>query len=82
MPVQIYIVDAFTIYAASGLAATAVFRSIFAAVIPLFGRKLYSALGVGWGNSLLGFVALAMCPIPVIFYRYGERIRKRFPLKL
>lgn len=30
---------------------------------------------VGWGNSLLAFVALAMCPIPWVFYHYGERIR-------
>ncbi|PMD29208.1 MFS multidrug transporter [Hyaloscypha variabilis F] len=82
MPVQTYIVDAFTVHAASGIAAAAVFRSVFAAVIPLFGRKMYSALGLGWGNSLLGFIALAMCPIPLMFYRYGEVIRKKFVLKL
>lgn len=34
----------------------------------------------GWGNSLLGFVSLALCGIPVLFYYYGERLRtsKRF----
>lgn len=34
----------------------------------------------GWGNSLLGFVSLALCAIPVLFYYYGERLRtsKRF----
>jgi uncharacterized protein (DUF697 family) len=82
MPVQTYIVDAFTVYAASGIAAAAVLRSVFAAVIPLFGRKMYSTLGLGWGNSLLGFIALAMCPTPLVFYRYGEVIRKKFVLKL
>lgn len=25
---------------------------------------MYDALGLGWGNSLLGFIALAMAPLP------------------
>ena len=82
MPANTYIVDAFEKYAASGLAANSVLRSVFAAVIPLFGRKLYEALGLGWGNSLLGFIALALCPISWVFYRYGELIRTRYPLTL
>lgn len=82
MPTTTYIVDAFEQYAASGIAANSVLRSVFAAVIPLFGRKLYEALGLGWGNSLLGFIALALCPIPWVFYRYGERIRKKYSLSL
>jgi hypothetical protein len=41
---------------------------------------MYEALGLGWGNSLLGFIALAMAPIPVLFWMYGEQLRlsKRF----
>ena len=76
MSVQTYIVDAFTIYAASGLAANTLLRSAVGAVLPLAGPKMYETLGLGWGNSLLAFIALAMCPIPWIFYHYGERIRK------
>ena len=84
MPIQTYLVDAFTIYAASALAANTVLRSLVGAVLPLAGQKMYATLGLGWGNSLLAFIALAMCPIPVIFYRYGERIRTspRFQIKL
>ena len=84
MPIQMYLVDAFTIYAASALAANTVLRSLVGAVLPLAGQKMYATLGLGWGNSLLAFIALAMCPIPVIFYRYGEKIRKspRFQIKL
>lgn len=35
-------------------------------------------------SSLLGFVALAMLPIPFLFSAYGERIRTnpRFQIKL
>ncbi len=76
MPIQTYLVDAFTIYAASALAANTVLRSLAGALLPLAGRKMYATLGLGWGNSLLAFIALAMVPIPYIFYVYGERIRK------
>ena len=84
MPTQTYLVDAFTIYAASALAANTVLRSLIGALLPLAGQKMYDTLGLGWGNSLLAFIAVAMCPIPVIFYRYGERIRKnpKFQVKL
>jgi hypothetical protein len=41
---------------------------------------MYEALGLGWGNSLLGFFALAMVPLPILFWKNGERFRisKRF----
>ncbi len=71
-----YIVDAFSEYAASATAANAVMRSLIGATLPLAGPKMYQALGIGWGNSLLAFIALAGCPIPWVFYKYGERIRK------
>jgi hypothetical protein len=82
MPVQTYIIDAFTLYAASGVAAGTIMRSLFGAVLPLAGQSMYDALGLGWGNSLLGFLALAMAPVPWVFWKYGERIRTRSTLKL
>ena len=84
MPIQTYLVDAFTTYAASALAANTVLRSLVGALLPLAGQKMYATLGLGWGNSLLAFIAIAMCPIPIILYRYGERIRKspRFQVEL
>ncbi|CCX16704.1 Similar to Uncharacterized transporter C1529.01; acc. no. Q9USN4 [Pyronema omphalodes CBS 100304] len=80
MPVNTYIVDAFQMYAASALAATTVLRSVVGACLPLAGPKMYDALGLGWGNSLLGFIALIFLPMPFVFERYGERLRKRFPV--
>ena len=84
MPISTYLVDAFTTYAASALAANTVLRSLLGALLPLAGQKMYATLGYGWGNSLLAFIALAMCPLPVFLYMYGERIRKspRFQLNL
>ncbi|KAG8525233.1 uncharacterized protein KY384_008877 [Bacidia gigantensis] len=40
MPIQTYLVDAFTIYAASALAANTIFRSLIGALLPLAGRNL------------------------------------------
>ncbi|KAF2134251.1 MFS general substrate transporter [Dothidotthia symphoricarpi CBS 119687] len=75
MTIQTYLVDAFTVHAASAIAANTVLRSIFGAVLPLIGLDMYDALGLGWGNSLLGFIALAFIPVPVLFKFYGQRIR-------
>jgi hypothetical protein len=83
MPISAYLVDAFTDHSASALAANTVLRSLFGALLPLAGPPMYKALGLGWGNSVLGFIALAMAPIPVLFWKYGERIResKRFAVE-
>ncbi|KAF2474649.1 MFS general substrate transporter [Lindgomyces ingoldianus] len=72
MTVQTYLVDAFTLHAASAIAANTVLRSIFGALLPLSGLSMYDALGLGWGNSLLGFIALALVPVLVLFRYYGQ----------
>jgi len=81
MSLQMYLVDAFSIYAASALAANTVVRSIAGAVLPLCGLRMYDALGMGWGNSLLGFIALAMVPLPFLIRKWGEYLRTKFALK-
>ncbi|KFY95121.1 hypothetical protein V500_02905 [Pseudogymnoascus sp. VKM F-4518 (FW-2643)] len=77
MCVQTYLIDAFTSHSASVIAASAVLRSLFGALFPLFGLNLYDKLGLGWGNSLLGFIALALAIVPWGFWLYGERIRTK-----
>lgn len=64
------------------MAANTVLRSATAAVLPLFGPKMYAKLGYGWGNSLLGFIALLLLPIPFVFLRWGGRIRMRSKIEL
>ena len=71
----------FSIYAASALATNTVIRSIAGAVLPLAGLPMYRALGLGWGNSLLGFIAVALMPVAFLLLKYGERIRRRFEIK-
>jgi MFS family permease len=75
MPIQSYLVDAFTVYAASATAAATVSRSLLGALLPLAGNPMYNALGIGWGTSLLGFISVLFIPMPFVFWKYGERIR-------
>lgn len=82
MCIQTYLVDTFNIYAASALAANSVIRSVIGATLPLCGRQMYNKLGLGWGNSLLAFIAIALLPIPSLLYIFGERIRTRYAVKL
>lgn len=84
MCVATYLIDAHPSYEASAMAACTAVRSLIGAVVPLAGGSMYKALGLGWGNSLLGFLALAMAPLPWVFYKYGERIRtnKRFQMTM
>lgn len=74
-----YLVDTYTKYAASGIAANTFMRSVFAASFPLFAKQLFENLGVHWGGSLIGFIALGMIPIPFYFYKYGAAIRAKNP---
>ncbi|KAJ2898785.1 MFS transporter prlG [Zalerion maritima] len=83
MSCQMYLVDVYGAEAgASALAALLVIRCIAGAFLPLAGPKLYEDLGYGWGNSVLGFVALAFVALPVGFEVWGEGMRKRFRVDL
>ncbi|PZD31927.1 MFS-1 domain containing protein [Pyrenophora tritici-repentis] len=62
---------------ASAMAANGIARYTLSAVFPLFTVQMYEALGIGCAASLLGFLALAMIPIPFLFYKYGPTIRAK-----
>ena len=81
VPTENYLVDAFTLHAASAVAATTLLRNILGAVLPLVGPPMYDSLGLGWGNSLMGFIALAFVPMPILLMRYGSWMRWRFHVK-
>ena len=70
-----YLADAYPTYAASVLAGNDFIRSMFGAGFPLFARAMYVNLGVGWASTLLALLACAFVPIPILLYKYGERIR-------
>lgn len=73
---QSYIIDSYSRFAASGLAAAVVLRSLAGFGFPLFTPYMYQALDYGWGNSLLGFISIAIgIPAPYIFWVYGPKLR-------
>ncbi|KAK0105301.1 hypothetical protein ONS95_004316 [Cadophora gregata] len=73
--IQTYLIDAFEEYAASVIGANAVLRGTAGALIPLAGLTMYDGLGWGWGNSILGFAALTLAPLPWVLGIYGARVR-------
>ncbi len=74
--IQTYVIDAYTKYAASAVAAITFLRSLAGFGFPLFAPVLYQNLEYGWGNSVLAFVAIAIgVPAPVLFWKYGARLR-------
>lgn len=75
LPIGTYLVDAFTTYAASAMAANTVLRSLCGAFLPLCGEHLLESLGPGWGMSLLAFISMSMFPAIWALIRYGEWIR-------
>ncbi|KAG7420710.1 Efflux pump FUB11 [Fusarium oxysporum f. sp. rapae] len=70
-----YLVDAYTIFAASVLAANSILRSLFGAAFPLFTVQMYDNLGLHWASTVPAFLALACVPFPYLLYVYGARIR-------
>ncbi|KAJ1323414.1 MFS transporter DHA1 family multidrug resistance protein [Microdochium nivale] len=82
MPLTTYLIDCYPMYASSAIAANTVLRSLVGAFLPLAGSPMYASLGLGWGSSLLGFLSVAMIPLPLLFYRFGGQLRKRETLEL
>ncbi|PWW80165.1 MFS general substrate transporter [Tuber magnatum] len=71
-----YILEVYPpLVAASAIAALGLLRYLMAMAFPLFTVRMYDNLGIAWGTSLFGFVALAMAPIPWAFQRWGPQIR-------
>lgn len=75
---QAYTTDAYEAnYAASAASVGAFMRTMCGFSFPLFAPKMYETLGLGWGNSLLAFLTLAVGLVgPVGLWFYGAQLRK------
>ncbi|EFQ36418.1 major facilitator superfamily transporter [Colletotrichum graminicola M1.001] len=62
---------------ASAASANSLARYVLAGAFPLFVVQMYTNLGIGWASSLLGFIALALMPVPWAFFKFGRAIRQR-----
>ena len=59
------------------MAGNAVIRSLLGGTLPLAGPAMYAALDPHWAGTLLGLIQVAIIPIPVLFWKYGHRIRMK-----
>ncbi|OJJ95234.1 hypothetical protein ASPACDRAFT_82069 [Aspergillus aculeatus ATCC 16872] len=75
-----YLLDSYLQFAASAFAANTMMRSMVGAVFPLFTEQMFHNLGIQWAGTLLGCIAVVMIPIPVLFYVYGPRLRRKSKL--
>jgi hypothetical protein len=76
MPGLNYIVDCYRVRANSAIAASTFLRGTLAAGFPMFGVQMFHKMTVPWAMSLLGFLAVALVPVPFVFYYYGKAIRR------
>lgn len=73
-----YLVDTFHgTTVASAMSANSLARYGLAGAFPLFTIQMYQNLGVGWATSLLGFIAVALLPVPWSLFKFGKAIRAR-----
>jgi hypothetical protein len=72
-----YLIDTYqALTGASALAANGLLRYVLGAAFPLFTLQMYRSLGIAWATSLLGFVCVALLPVPWVLWVWGRRIRK------
>jgi hypothetical protein len=64
-------------FGASAFAANTFVRFLLSAPFPLDTVQMVDNWGLNWAISLLGFITMAMIPIPFIFYRRGPNPRAR-----
>ncbi|KAH8643388.1 putative transporter [Alternaria alternata] len=72
-----YLIDCYGFYSNSAIAVNTFIRSFAGAFFPLFTHAMYHNLGVPWASSLLAFICVVFLPVPILFYVYGARIRKK-----
>lgn len=70
-----YLLDEFQ-HAASASAASRLLMYNLGFAFPIFAPEMYSRLGYGWGNSVLGFVFIGLgVPVPLLLWRWGAKLR-------
>lgn len=77
LPCLNYIIDCYLLFAASALAGNTFLRLAFGAIFPLFARQMFTKMKIKWAGTLLGLVAVALVPVPFLFYKYGKLLRQR-----
>jgi DHA1 family multidrug resistance protein-like MFS transporter len=72
-----YIVDSYDEHSAMALASITMVRYLISGGMVIAARPMYEGIGVRWAMTLLGVVAVALTPAPLLFKHYGKRLRMR-----
>ncbi|EEP77474.1 conserved hypothetical protein [Uncinocarpus reesii 1704] len=72
-----YLIDTFPSTSASAVGGSTFLRNMIAGAFPFFTAFMYHGMGIAWAQSLLGFIAIALIPIPFLFYAFGAKIRAK-----
>lgn len=72
-----YIVDSYLAFAASGVTAITILRSIFGGVFPLFSYPMFTKMLIKYAGTLIGCVSVLLIPVPFIFYHFDAKLRKK-----
>ncbi|KAK4704006.1 MFS transporter, DHA1 family, multidrug resistance protein, partial [Phenoliferia sp. Uapishka_3] len=75
--ILLYVGMGYPRHAASIYAGNDLFRSTFASFFPLFGRALFTKLGLGGGSSLLAGLSILMIPLLYLIMKRGAGLRAR-----
>lgn len=72
-----FLVDTYGPYASSAVSANTILRSVLACVLPVAARPMFENLGLGPAASLLGGISCLALPVPLLFMKYGARLRRK-----
>lgn len=64
-----YVLDHYSRYANSAVAATNVTRNLAAAIASVVGKSVYQGVGVNWASAVFGFISMALIVIPIFLLR-------------
>ncbi|KAF4335294.1 major facilitator superfamily transporter [Fusarium beomiforme] len=74
-----YITDSYGKHSAIALGSITMSRYLIAGGMVMAARPMYEGIGVHWTMTLLGCVATLLTPAPILFWKYGPRLRRKSP---
>ncbi|KAF4969018.1 hypothetical protein FSARC_3672 [Fusarium sarcochroum] len=74
-----YITDSYGEHSAIALASITMSRYLVAGGMVMATHPMYEVIGVQWTMSILGCIAVLLTPAPVLFWKYGPRLREKSP---
>ncbi|KAL2075863.1 hypothetical protein VTL71DRAFT_806 [Oculimacula yallundae] len=74
-----YLIDAYSKYAASALAAVGLLENISIAFLPLAAPTMYTNLGLHWASTILAVLSLLLVATPLLVIKWGKDIRASSP---